>query len=131
MKNKDTFGKISAILTDGLFDFIDSLLKAETTPCSLSELSQKYGQTCDELIVNQESNYGLKYVSGHFKIKLLNENEIACSADFYFKDGKDSWVVKKITGDAISIKCLIDVEIVEIRQLKEVKYVINSPGKKI
>ncbi len=130
MKDNDTLGKITAIVTEGLFDFINSLLNNEPSPCRLSDLSQKYSPACDDLIINQESNHRLKYISGHFKINLINENEITCSADFYFKDDKDSWVAKKITGAPIAISCLIESEIVEIRRSKEVKYIIHSPNKK-
>jgi len=130
MKDNDTFGKITAIVTEGLFDFINSLLNNDPSPCRLSDLAKKYSPACDELILKEESSNRLKYVSGYFWIKLVNESQITFSADFYFKDEKESWVAKKIAGTPVDISCLIEPEIAEIRRAKEIKYVIHSPNHK-
>ncbi len=76
-------------------DFAD---KALLRPIPLDSLIESLSDSIDKLIAQQEKKESIKFVSGVFKLKSIDQDYFSAVADLYFMDKDRNWLKKTVTG---------------------------------
>lgn len=114
---------------NGIFSRLNTLLHTEIPePKSLDEFADVYGSACDSIITNTTQREKLSYVSGILSIAMINETQFNCTAELYFKNPDNKWILKKATSDNFNcIERLLPDAIQELKKEKIIKHEITAP----
>lgn len=120
---------IKNLTENGIFLFLYTLLHTEIPdPKSLDEFAAVYSSACDSIITNTTRRENLSYVSGILSIAMISETQFNCTAEFYFKNPDNKWILKKAISDNFNCsEKLLPTAIQELRKEKLIKHEITAP----
>lgn len=144
--DKNQFDKVptdSAIVKDliairetvkGAWSDLNNLFKAVLehgttlhTPKSILEMAKCYEQPCDSLILAAKRQEALRYISGKLILTTVDDTRFSCSAELYFQDTSEKWVVKKTTSGPLSWEHLTLAAREELRRLDKISFEVFDP----
>lgn len=100
--------------------------REKESPISLDQLTQRYSDKCDQLIIDElKANPKLTYVSGLFTLT-LEEKAVKIDAQVYFQKEDGSWMEKK-SQDSWPTRALTDESLRELTKDKTIKYEVEEP----
>lgn len=116
-----------------LRDFIDLLsflnfLKKEDQKITLDELANMMSDHTDQIIIDLMRKELLNFGGGFFEIFYDDNkpNNFDINLKLYFSDENGGLFLKE-TGKKLAIGCLYDVDSIELKNKKNIKYVVNIP----
>ena len=120
---------LKELTINSIFTIINDFLHKEVSePKPLDEFLTLYGSAWDPIITNAVKLEKLVYVSGIFTITVVNEKQFNCTAELYFKNTNNKWVLKKATSENFELdKTLLPASIQELKLAKIIKHEINAP----
>lgn len=120
---------VKGIFTDGA-NLFKSVLEHGLTmrePKSILEMAKCYEAPSDTIIINAKRQETLRYVSGKLILAVVDNAQFSVSAEMYFQDAGDKWVVKKTTSGAMALTNLVPEARAELMRLTNISYEIFDP----
>ena len=116
------------LMLDFLEDVVKQLKNSESDEkLSLNMLADCYTKKIDEIILNQENTFNLKYIAGEMKIHYKNEKFFTIEIYLYFQDEKEEWKKTVMSSPDLNIKYLNQESVIKLKDKKIVVFEILHP----
>lgn len=95
---------------------------------SLEELQSRYDDALKKIILKEEREKNCRYISGVFKISVLDERNYRCSYALYFEDADENFHVLEAQSSPLDLNCLTKVFRHEIKREGILSFEIDAPN---
>lgn len=109
-------------LVENLSKAFEKLVKV--TP---EDLQRVYGEEINEVILDEESTSGRKYVGGEFILDYVDEKKFGCSFSLYFQDAQKKFLKRSAKTGELSMSPLVPELRDELKAEKVIKFDIPEP----
>lgn len=130
-----TEGDLASFMTAGLEAGLDLLnnfiINIWDKPIAYKSFLDYTEQLFDAFIIESCKKEGLNFIGGKLILTCKMSNAIALSADFYFQDAAQNWILKQKTGRLDSSRFSdwkTEPELIELRKSKKLEYPIEPPA---
>lgn len=124
-----TISKLKNLTEQGIFSLFNDFFKTTPyEPKSLEETAKIYSDACDTIIKNAVTNEQLTYVSGYFKMTVVNGSQFNCTAELYFKNKNGKWILKTATSESFDYSKLQPAASQRLQAEKTIKFEVTAPS---
>lgn len=95
---------------------------------SLEELQSSYDDALKKIILKEEREKNCSYISGEFKISVLDERNYRCSYALYFEDADENFHVPEAQSSPLDLNCLTEDFRDELKREDVLAFEIDAPN---
>lgn len=113
--------------TQNLFHELGQAFSRLKFSVSLEELHDRYDEAVDMIILREEDEKNCDYISGEFKISVVDEENYDCAYSLYFQDGDEEFHTLEAKSQPQKIEFLTKDFQKTLREKSVLKFEIDEP----